>query len=413
MISTLNGSPTAPTLRRDRAPMPSYVSLFAGCGGFDLGFSTAGFHCIAAYDHDPAPVATYNHNLPSPTAVVADLNTQRLPPMTDRPDVVIAGPPCQGFSTLGPRNPTDARNSLLLKPIDLAIALRAKTLLIENVPGVLSRVYARYWHEALHRLQCSGYTTATIRVAAVNLGLPQIRRRVLLVAARTSFNPPPPTRHAPPAPLRSVLTISSALPNHQPRHLDPTSRAAQIARHIQPGQKLSNVRNSHASVHTWDIPNVFGPVTSLERELLHTVLLLRRRHRARRFGDADPVPYAELKSRFRSTTDRLLTSLIAKDYIRETQPHHYDLRRTFNGKFRRLHPDVPAHCVLTKFCDPTHFLHPSAPRGFTVREAARVQGFPDSFRFLGSARQQATQVGNAVPPPVATMLARWIRTEFL
>ena len=102
-----------------------------------------------------------------------------------------------------------------------------------------------------------------------------------------------------------------------------------------------------------------------------------------------------------------------KNYIRQIGGDHFDLRGTFNGKFRRLDPDQPAHSVLTKFCDPSHFLHPFECRGFTVREAARLQGFPDGFRFMGSLRQQAVQVGNAVPVPVAALLATWIRSELL
>ena len=130
-------------------------------------------------------------------------------------------------------------------------------------------------------------------------------------------------------------------------------------------------------------------------------------------GDADPVSYADLRSIFGAATPHLLDALMRKNYVRKAPDQRYDLTHTFNGKFRRLHPEQPAHCVLTKFCDPSHFLHPFQMRGFTIREAARLQGFPDSFRFLGSPRQQAVQVGNAVPVPVAAALATWIRAELL
>ena len=216
------------------------------------------------------------------------------------------------------------------------------------------------------RLRRHGYTTATLEVAALWAHLPQIRRRVVLVAGRGGFNPPAPSHPTRPKPLRSVLSISSGVSNHDPRQLDPASRAARIAAHIGLGQKLSNVRNASTSIHTWDIPEVFGNVTLSERGLLQDLLLLRRRHRVRTFGDADPVPYSILKSRFGSSTSLLLTSLLEKRYLRQMGPDHYDLRATFNGKFRRLHPDEPAHCVLTKFCDPSHFLHPFDRRGFTV-----------------------------------------------
>jgi DNA (cytosine-5)-methyltransferase 1 len=87
------------------------------------------------------------------------------------------------------------------------------------------------------------------------------------------------------------------------------------------------------------------------------------------------------------------------------------LTHTFNGKYRRLDLDRPTHCVLTRFCDPTYFLHPVEHRPFTVREAARIQGFSDSFLFAGSAIAQARQIGNAVPPALAQAVAESLRTQ--
>ena len=393
--------------------MPSYVSLFSGCGGLDLGFLAAGYQCEGAYDLDHAAVSTYNHNLGPRRATVADLSQGYLDTVNVKADAIIAGPPCQGFSTIGARNPRDIRNRLLLKPVEFAIAARVKVLLLENVRGALSGTNSQYWSHALLLLRQNGYTTATLHVTALSAGLPQIRRRIVLVAARAGFNPPQLAEPHEPQTLKSIINVAPGLPNHEPKPLDPASRAGRIARHIAPGQKLSNVRNGPTSIHTWDIPEVFGSVTAPERELLQNLLVLRRRQRTRTFGDADPVPYRRLRSRFGPSTGRLLASLANKGYVRPVDEDRYDLRGTFNGKFRRLHPDQPAHAVLTKFCDPSHFLHPYENRGFTIREAARIQGFPDSFQFLGSARHQATQVGNAVPVSVALMLAKWIRAELL
>lgn len=403
--------------RRDvssrRPDGPTCLSLFSGCGGLDLGFRRAGYHCLHAYDIDAASITTYNYNFGPSAATVADLSGDFLSSITVRPDVVIAGPPCQGFSTIGRRDPEDARNHLLLTPVDLALRLKARALLVENVCGVLSGTHARYWNAAIRQLTSAGYVAATLHVAAANAGLPQIRRRVVLVAARCSFNLPTWLASRRELPLRSILDVPEYSANHHPEPLDPASRTGRIAAHVGLGQKLSNARNGVSSVHTWDIPDVFGVVSAQEKEFLEHLLFLRRRRRVRTVGDADPVPYSVLRARFASATGRLVDSLIKKDYVRRCGPSLYDLRRTFNGKFRRLHPDRPAHSVLTQFCDPRHFLYPFADRGFTVREAARLQGFPDSFRFLGSPNQQARQVGNAVPAPLAAALARWIRTELL
>ena len=391
--------------------MPTYVSLFCGCGGLDLGFRLAGFRCLQAFDIDQAAVSTYNYNIGGAHATAADLSADFVNFIPSRPDVVIAGPPCQGFSTVGRRDPGDVRNNLLFKPVDLAIRIRARVLLLENVRGVLSGPNSRYWREAIRRLTNSGYTTATMHVSAMSVGLAQIRRRVVLLAVRGGFNPPPPVQPRSVTPLISVLRFARRMANHSPRTIHPRSRTGRIAARIGQGQKLSNVRNGEGSVHTWEIPDVFGPVSVREAELLECMVVLRRRNRIRKTGDADPVPYSALRANFGSATSRLVDSLIAKDYVRQISPDSYDLRRTFNGKYRRLDSGRPAHSVLTKFCDPTHFLHPLRNRPFTVREAARLQGFPDSFVFLGSDRQQTTQVGNAVPVPVAESLALWLRRD--
>jgi DNA (cytosine-5)-methyltransferase 1 len=113
----------------------------------------------------------------------------------------------------------------------------------------------------------------------------------------------------------------------------------------------------------------------------------------------------------RSVSDDL-DSLLSKGYIRRVG-RYYDLTHTFNGKFRRLSWNAPALTVDTRFGDPRYFLHPEEDRGFTVREVARVQGFPDSYIFFGRERLSYTMLGNAVPPPMARSIAQLVRTRLL
>jgi DNA (cytosine-5)-methyltransferase 1 len=107
-----------------------------------------------------------------------------------------------------------------------------------------------------------------------------------------------------------------------------------------------------------------------------------------------------------------LKGLIRKGYVRK-KGALWDLANTFNGTFRRLEWNKPSHTVDTYFGNPRYFLHPSENRGFTVREAARIQGFPDSFIFFGCEASQYRQVGNAVPPPIARALAATVRRAIL
>jgi DNA (cytosine-5)-methyltransferase 1 len=132
---------------------------------------------------------------------------------------------------------------------------------------------------------------------------------------------------------------------------------------------------------------------------------LRRQHRIREDGDADPVSLVRLEAALGGPFNRLVNALVLKGYIRRVEGG-VDLVGTFNGKFRRLAWDRPSYTVDTRFGSPRYFLHPSRQRGFTVREAARLQGFSDGFVFGATEISNYRLIGNAVPPPVSAWAAR-------
>ena len=163
---------------------PTFVSLFSGCGGMDLGFEQAGFTGLLSCDIDPLVISVHDANLNGRAAV---LDLSRVPSAGLaglRPDVVIAGPPCQGFSTLGKRQLADPRNSLVVTAVRHAVALRPKFVALENVQGAVSGQHAEYWQSAVKILSKAGYSTETHPIVSANFGVPQIRRRVLLLAWR-------------------------------------------------------------------------------------------------------------------------------------------------------------------------------------------------------------------------------------
>jgi DNA (cytosine-5)-methyltransferase 1 len=171
------------------------------------------------------------------------------------------------------------------------------------------------------------------------------------------------------------------------------------------------VRGGSKAVHTWDIPDVFGETTSTEKLTLKTILYLRRRLRKRNWGDADPISIKDLENSMNMNVEELVASLKSKNYIREVGDM-LDLKNTFNGKYRRLHWDEPASTVDTRFGSPRLFLHPDEDRAYTVREAARLQGFPDSFIFYGPIHAQYKMIGNAVPPPLGEYISEVIKNLY-
>lgn len=390
---------------------PSFLSLFSGCGGFDLGFFEEGFQCLGAYDIDPVAIDTYNLNFSRP-AEIKDLSVSGIQlPQPGGVDVVIAGPPCQGFSTAGKRNYHDPRNKLLLTAGRITLEIQPRVAVIENVRGVTAGVHKTYWDDLKKMMAIGGYRTQDILIDAHSLGVAQTRKRMLLFAWKGTLEWTPPAAPGLKPNLKTALLNLRGAANHEMRPFAPDSFLYKISRHIKPGQKLCNVRNGERSVHTWDIPELYGDIVPDERKVLEAILRLRRRIRLRKQGDADPVLAKDISAETgldEKSIKPLLTGLIEKEYIR-LKGERYDLCKSFNGKYRRLRWDEPSYTVDTRFTEPRYFLHPEEHRGFTVREAARIQGFPDSFIFNGNEKSQARLVGNAAPPPLARWAARGVK----
>lgn len=387
----------------------TFLSAFSGCGGADLGFVHEGFTCVSAIDLDKDCVESHRLNIPGP-ALQADLSSG-LPESlkSSSPDVFIAGSPCQGFSNLGKLDRSDPRNSLFTVATQLGIALRPKVVVLENVSSILSPRFRAYSDHALERLRQNGYQATTLVAKASDHGLPQVRTRAITVAWRTGkLMEPELEAVAETVGLREAL---AGLPEDDTSGSDRlrlSEHEREIARHIPMGKKLSNSRASDSCVHTWQIPSVFGSTTAVERRVLETLLKERRRNRARDWGDADAVPVKRLSQTMGFSVGEIVNGLEKKRYVRRVG-QLVDLTHTFNGKFRRLSWNQLVPTVDTRFGQARHFLHPTRVGGFRVREAARLQGFPDSFHFTGDARARFRMIGNAVPVPLARSIARLVR----
>ncbi|WP_158584094.1 DNA cytosine methyltransferase [Salinibius halmophilus] len=383
----------------------NFGSLFCGCGGLDLGFQDAGLNPIFAYDNWQAAIDTYNHNFHH-SAEKRDLSVEQII-IPKSCDVLVSGSPCQGYSTLGKRRVDDPRNNLLFKAIDAGTESRVPIIVLENVVGAIQGVFRNNWEKAERQLQNNGYWTKTIVLDASNFNVPQQRKRVFLVArlGKKDFQLDPIKQNA--KGLGHYIGNNKIDPEDIPKNFQLSSDQLKISKAIAQGKKLCDVRLGDRSVHTWDIPEVFGTTSAEEKLLLVTISKLRRRLRRRSNGDADPVELEQLKQHCGYELDKQILSLVKKGYITK-KDGYIDLSHRFNGKYKRPFYDGFSPTVDTTFGNPKNFLHPTQHRGFTVREAAKIQGFPDSFEFFGSIHNQFKMIGNAVPPPLAKALAESI-----
>lgn len=385
----------------------NFASLFSGCGGFDLGFIESGYKSVGSYDIDSNVLEVLHKNLDTPIHQL-DLSDGVIPYKEDV-DVLLAGSPCQGFSTVGKRRINDSRNQLLISAGKIAVQVKPKVFIAENVPGVIAGKHKKYWNELHDILRQNGYHTAEYFCEGTDTGVAQIRKRILTIAWRDGKDIQIELPKSNALVLKDVIRNINGSKNHNIKTMSDDSKEILIAKRIKPGQKLSNVRSGPRAIHTWDIPEVFGKINLREKNVLETILKLRRQMRVRDYGDADPVPKNILESEFGS---KILESLLQKSYIKSIDDC-YDLTHTFNGKYRRLSWDKPSYTVDTRFGNPKYYLHPTKNRGFTVREAARIQGFPDNFIFYGTESEQYRMVGNAVPPPMSKTIAKFIKECFL
>lgn len=342
------------------------LDLFSGCGGMTLGFSDprfcGGFESVFAIDHDKAAAASYSLNFGN-HGVCEDIEKWVSGKHIPQADIVIGGPPCQGFSLLNKGRKGDSRRALWQPYMDIVKMSGASVFVIENVHGLLT---SPEHAEIVQRARSLGFLTTAALLNAADYGVPQTRIRTFIFGWKKSFASSVPF---PPQRTHSQRLDGSGLP------LWRTTRDA-----------------------IGDLPE---PVGTEIRKVLPPLNL--------HFGR---TPTEKSLLRYKAVPPGGNRFDLQKN-APEITPDCW-IRKTSGGTdlFGRLWWDRPSVTIRTEFFKPEkgRYLHPDQHRPITHREAARLMGFPDDFQFAGSKVEIARQIGNAVPPPLAGAVARHLRS---
>lgn len=358
------------------------IDLFAGCGGFSVGFEKAGYSIVKAveFDKNIAASYTYNHKgtlvYADDIAKVADGNHFKV----NEADVIIGGPPCQGFSMAGERIREkkafieDPRNYLFRHYVEVVKIVRPKVFLLENVKGILSKDNGAIFKEIVdafgdpNNFNGDKYYLHYKVCKAVEYGIPQRRERVVVVGVlNNDFD------------INKIFDETREnIAKKNPSFFEPVTLYDAIS----------------------DIPE---PTENGEARLLEC----KSAYQASLRNDNNVICNHIASHHNAMAINRMKKISTGENW----QSLHEDIHSIHSGAYGRMAWGQPAMTITTRFDTPAggRFIHPIENRTLTPREAARIQSFPDSFTFIGSKTIICKQIGNAVPPKLSYFLANTVK----
>ncbi|BAZ79884.1 DNA cytosine methyltransferase [Sphaerospermopsis kisseleviana CS-549] len=368
------------------------IDLFAGAGGLSTGFQLAGFEALCAIDTNKKALATYQHNFPNTKVIHQDIREvnplelrEYLGLRKEELNAIIGGPPCQGFSRNIPaeyRYMDDPRNQLYKTFLAFVQEFRPLYVIMENVPEILTAYKGLFKYQITNQLELLGYKVISSSLNAANYGVPQTRARAFFIAS---------------------LDRSIIMPH--PTHNDIQS---QHKNEKYPYQ--TNLLKSNSSLVTvkdaiGDLPELNAgekyaeekypsePQTTYQSLIRHNSTKITN-HIARALS---PIQMSRVK-------------LLKEGQDARNLPPELAPKKHYSGAYGRLYWDQPAKTITRWVFHPGsgRFFHPTQNRTITIREAARLHSYPDTFHFLGTYTEMASQIGESVPPLLAKTIAECI-----
>jgi DNA (cytosine-5)-methyltransferase 1 len=348
-----------------------FLDLFAGAGGLSAGFTqVAGFRPSAAVEMNISAAATYKMNHPKVPVFAGDI-ADWLESGAQSAEVVLGGPPCQGFSALGTRNRRDPRNAMWRRYVDTLDLVKPLYFVLENVGNFLdSGQFKSLGHETRPSGRLSEYRIEHWLLNAAEYGVPQIRKRAIVIGSRRDLPP---------------VGKPHAYLEGQPERWATTKNA---------------IGRLDRDVIGIDLPESF---VEFEGQRLRGPFKTTDLHLGRRVSKISQARYAAIPPKGGR-----------RDLPVELQAPCWQRHKTGAGDVMgRLHWDRPSVTIRTEFWKPEkgRYLHPDENRPITLLEGARLQGFDDAYLWCGSKTEIGRQIGNAVPVGLATAIALHLRSR--
>jgi DNA (cytosine-5)-methyltransferase 1 len=370
----------------------TFMDLFCGCGGFSLGMERAEFQCLAAIDFNREAIQVFKSNFPHMTNALEKDLTKFTPHElehvigTREVDVIVGGPPCQGFSQArqrdganhGPRMVDDPRRHLYCRFLAFVEHFKPKVFIMENVLGIRSASGGEYFTRVQAEGRKLGYRVISREEHAAKLGVPQNRKRQLFIGIRMD------------------------VPGYLANELKPAKRAALFAspnRAVTLGDAIMDLPKlaaaDGAQEMDYDLPRRAHHTRSNNHHFIYRILEVSR---AEKLTAHDSRPHSERDLRDFAKLREGENCQQAMDKRGEKFEFPYD-RENFKDRYTRQHRDRQCSTIVAHMSkDGLMFIHPTQNRSLTPREAARVQTFPDWFQFPIARTHQFRVIGNAVPP---------------
>ena len=347
------------------------LDLFCGAGGFSFGFEQAkDFKTVIGVDFDPKVLVTFKKNIKNSKVICGDLKEEKIKKEIINEakklavNMIIGGPPCQGFSNKGKNlGLDDERNFLFLEYIKIVEALKPEVFVIENVKNIITSCNGYFIKQILNRFQKLGYIVNYGTLNAINFGIPQNRERAIIIGSKSK------SIELPKFNLKKV-TVKDA---------------------ISDLSYLNSGEGEFVSEYLYEAKSEYQKQLRLNSEKLYNHIATKH----------SKIALEKL-------------SFIPPEGDKNSLPKELHGKQRFSTTWSRLIWDKQSPTIDTRFDTPSNGRnsHPELNRAITPREAARIQSFPDTFIFYGNKCSICKQIGNAVPPLLAKAVAKSIQNAY-